>query len=113
MTQDKTMPRMKRTHRAVHYPSRNRNGNIQLEGDMADVICEIRRAGITPEGLAQLDVRSQNGSFDWTWVLSKDGLGREMLATALAAIVSGKFIECVIEDPVLTWSRVTRLLIVK
>jgi hypothetical protein len=80
---------------------------------MVDVVCEIRRAGITPEGLAQLDVRPQNGSFDWTWVLSKDGLGREMLATALAAIVSGKFIECQIEEPVSSWSRVIRLVIVK
>lgn len=80
---------------------------------MFDGVCEIRRAGITPEGLAQLDVRPQDGSFDWTWVLSKDGLGREMLATALAAIVSGKLINCTIEEPVSTWSRVVRLLIVK
>ncbi len=57
--------------------------------------------------------RRQNGSFDWTWVLSKDGLGREMLATALAAVVSGKFIEAQIEEPVGPWSRVDRLVIVK
>lgn len=78
-----------------------------------DGVCEIRRAGVSPEGLAQLDLKAENGAFDWTWFLSRDGLGREMLATALAAVVSGKRVACVIDDPIGSWSRVARILIVK
>jgi hypothetical protein len=78
-----------------------------------DGTCEIRRAGISPEGLAQLDLKADNGAFDWTWFLSRNELSREILATALAAIVSGKRVSCQIDDPVSSWSRVSRFLINK
>ncbi len=80
--------------------------------------CEIRRAGIDPNGLAQLDLKADDGTFGWTWFLSADGLGREELATALAAIVAGKKVFATINlpdppgaDP--AWSRVTRLILNK
>lgn len=80
--------------------------------------CEIRRAGINPDGLAQLDLKADDGTFNWTWFLSVDGLGREMLATALAAIVSNKHVDASMElpDPPGTdasWTRVIRLLLIK
>ncbi|MER2509473.1 MAG: hypothetical protein ABTQ27_12040 [Amaricoccus sp.] len=62
-------------------------------------ICEIRRAGVASGGQAQLDLRAENGAFDWRWFLSQDGIGREVLAIALAAIVSNKKVNCVIVDP--------------
>jgi len=77
-----------------------------------DGVCAIRRAGVSPEGLAQLDLKAEDGTFDWNWFLSRDGLSREILATALAAIVSGKRVHCQIDDPVSTWSRVYRFLII-
>jgi hypothetical protein len=77
--------------------------------------CEIRRAGISPEGLAQLDLKAVSGPFDWNWFLSVDNLSREMLATALAAITSNKQVWVQIGDLTTppTWSRVTRLLLIK
>ena len=74
--------------------------------------CEIRRAGVTPEGLAQLDLKAADGTFDWSWFLSSDGLEREILATALAAIVAEKRVWAQIADPVGPWSRVHRFLLI-
>jgi hypothetical protein len=86
----------------------------EIGGKMADFdgVCEIRRAGVSPEGLAQLDLKAVDGSFDWNFFLSSDNLGREMLATALAAICSNKRVHAQIADPVTSWSRVHRLLLV-
>ena len=82
-----------------------------------DSPCEIRRAGINSEGSAQLDLRAENGTFDWTWFLSADALGREMLATALAAIVSNKRVNAsmTLPDPPAdpSWTRVFRLILIK
>ncbi len=77
-----------------------------------DGICEIRRAGVSPEGLAQLDLKAVDGTFDWNWFLSADNLSREMLAVALAAITANKRVHAQISDPVTTWSRVNRFLLV-
>jgi hypothetical protein len=55
-----------------------------------DSPCEVRRAGINSAGQAQLDMRAVNGTFGWTWLLSADNLGREMLAVALAAMASNR-----------------------
>ena len=60
--------------------------------------CQIRRAGIQTDGRAQLDLKADDGTFDWTWFLSKNGLDREILATALAAIGSNKSVTCNISD---------------
>jgi hypothetical protein len=76
-----------------------------------DGYCEIRRAGISPEGLAQLDLKAVDGAFDWTFFLSADNLGREMLAVGLAAISSNRRVHVQISDPVASWSRVGRCLL--
>ena len=77
-----------------------------------DGVCDIRRAGVSPEGLAQLDLKAADGTFDWNWFLSADNLGRETLAVALAAICSNKRVHAQISDPVGTWSRVNRFLLI-
>jgi hypothetical protein len=60
--------------------------------------CEIRRAGIRPDGRAQVDMRAVNGAFDWNWFVSNPEKGKEVLAVALTAIASGKQIACTIEN---------------
>ena len=80
---------------------------------MFDGVCQIRRAGITPEGWAQLDLKDQAGSFDWTWFLSKPEISREVLATALVAVSCDKLLNVQIEDPVQSWAHVIRCLAVK
>jgi hypothetical protein len=78
--------------------------------------CEIRRAGVDPNGLAQLDLKARDGTFDWHWFLSADERGKEMLAVALAAIVAGKDVDASMDlpdppaDP--AWSRVVRFLLI-
>jgi hypothetical protein len=79
---------------------------------MFDGNCEIRRAGVTPDGRAQLDLRADDGSFDWTWILSAPELTREVLATALTAIAANKHVYCQIETPA-PWAQVIRFGLVK
>lgn len=81
-----------------------------------DKPCEIRRAGINPAGLAQLDMRAVDGTFDWHWFLSADNLGREMLAVALAAMVSNRQVNVTMTlpdppgaDP--SWTRIQSLIL--
>jgi hypothetical protein len=83
------------------------------ETDMFDGNCLIRRAGISPEGLAQLDLKDQAGSFDWTWFLSKPEISREVLATALVAISCDKALAVQIDEPIKPWNHVVRCLVVK
>lgn len=86
-----------------------------------DGVCEIRRAGINQNGLAQLDLRDTATSprFDWRWFFSPDNLTREMLAIALAAIASDKRVAVFLADipdsptPIPPDTRVTNLLIIK
>jgi hypothetical protein len=37
---------------------------------MFDTTCEIRRANIRGDGRAQLDLKADNGAFDWSWFFS-------------------------------------------
>lgn len=78
-----------------------------------DGTCEIRRAGIDSNGLARLDLKADNGEFDWNWFFSEEGVSREVLATALAAIVSGKRLSCYINDPVVPNGRIVNILLIK
>ncbi len=83
-----------------------------------DAPCEIRRAGINKDGQAQLDLKAADGTFDWTWFLSADNLGREMLAIALAAIVANKQVNAffVLPDPVpanLNGTKISTLVLIK
>ena len=75
--------------------------------------CLIRRAGVTPDGRAQLDLSAEDGSFGWNWFLSPSGHTREILAVALAAIASNKRVFCQIQDPSVAWSDVIRFGLVK
>jgi len=79
---------------------------------MVDVVCEIRRAGFSADGKAQLDMRSV-GTFDWNWFLSAPEHGREILAIGLTAIAANKMIECQIVDPVGPWAQVSAAFLVK
>lgn len=67
---------------------------------MYDGQCEIRRAGITADGRAQLDLKDRGGAFDWTWFYSTPEASREVLAIALAAIVSKLTVYATMDDPV-------------
>jgi hypothetical protein len=73
-------------------------------------VCEIRRGGVRSDGLAQLDLKAIDGTFDWTWFLSADNLSREVLAVALAAICSNKRVHAVLADTA-SASRITVLLL--
>ena len=75
--------------------------------------CEIRRAGIDSNGLARLDLKAENGQFDWNWFFSQENVSREVLATALAAIVSGKRVSCFIGDPIVPNGRIINIQLVK
>jgi hypothetical protein len=67
---------------------------------MFDGRCEIRRAGITSHGRAQLDLKYRAGSFDWGWNYSTPEASRAVLAVALAAIASKLDVYCTIPDSV-------------
>lgn len=66
---------------------------------MFDGFCEIRRAGIIPDGRAQIDIRAVNGRFDWRWAYTNAARGREVLAVALTAIATHRQVGCVISRP--------------
>jgi hypothetical protein len=78
--------------------------------------CEIRRAGVTAGGEAQLDLKAADGTFDWHWFLSADNLGREMLAVALAAMAANRQVDAAMTlpaggaDP--SWTKVDRLFLI-
>jgi hypothetical protein len=78
---------------------------------MFDGRCLIRRAGVSPEGLAQLDLKAADSSWDWNWFMSAPGQTKEVLATALVAIACDKHVWCQIENPAATWSPVIRFLV--
>jgi hypothetical protein len=63
-----------------------------------DKVCEIRRAGYQ-NNVAQLDLKAQDGTFDWSWFYSNTDTARAILAVALAAITAGKSVECTVDDP--------------
>jgi hypothetical protein len=79
---------------------------------MFDGFCDIRRAGVSPEGLAQLDLKADDGTFDWQWFLSEASISKEVLATALAAVVTGKKLHIQVNTTT-AWSRVHRCLLYK
>jgi hypothetical protein len=63
-----------------------------------DKQCSVLRAGFQ-NGVAQLDLQAQDGSFGRTWFYSDADSARVILAVALAAITSGKTAECTVDDP--------------
>lgn len=70
---------------------------------MFDGYCEIRRAGILPDGRAQIDIRAVDGSFDWHWATSSSQRGRDVLAVALTALATNRQVGCTISQPGASW----------
>ena len=60
--------------------------------------CDIRRAGYMGN-VAVVDVKAQDGTFDWHFFYSNADNARAILAVALAAITTGKPVECQVDDP--------------
>lgn len=73
---------------------------------MFDGTCEIRRVSIREDGRAQLDLKADNGTFDWNWFVSSVQNGNAVLAVSLTAISTNKKVTCVINDPVQPWAEV-------
>jgi len=67
---------------------------------MFDGPCEIRRANIRFDGRAQLDLKADNGAFDWSWFFSSVDHASQVLAVALTAIATNRRVYCTINDPV-------------
>lgn len=66
---------------------------------MFDGNCFIRRAAILPDGRCQIDIKAENGVFDWHWAVSANGRGREVLAISLTAIATNRQVFCSVPDP--------------
>jgi hypothetical protein len=62
-----------------------------------DGTCEIRRAGIVPDGRALLDLKSSDATFDWHWCYSTPERANEVLAAALTAVAANKLVYCTID----------------
>ena len=64
-----------------------------------DKVCAIKRAGYNTNNVAQLELKAQDGTFNWSWFFSDTDQARAILAVALAAIAAGKAVECTVDDP--------------
>jgi hypothetical protein len=78
-----------------------------------DNTCQIRRALINGNGLAQLDLKADNGAFDWSWFLSSSANAKEVLAAALTAIATNKTAYATINDPVQPFATLVNFGVVK
>ena len=67
---------------------------------MFDNTCEIRRAIIRPDGRAQLDLKADDGTFDWIWLLSSTQNANPVFAAALTAFATNKKVWCQVNIPV-------------
>ena len=59
--------------------------------------CDIRRAGYGENNVAVLDLKAQDGTVDWKFFYSNTDQARAILAVALAAITTGKPVECKVD----------------
>ena len=80
---------------------------------MFDSTCEIRRALIRSDGRAQLDLKADNGAFDWNWFFSSTQNANAVLAAALTALATNKKVFCTINDPVQAWAEVVNFGVAK
>jgi len=70
--------------------------------------CQIRRALIMGSGVAQMDLKADDGtSFDWTWFVSSSSQAREVLAVGLAAIATNKHVFVTITSTVQSFAQLT------
>jgi phage terminase large subunit-like protein len=85
-----------------------------MEDDMPfDSTCQIRRALINGNGQAQIDLKADNGAFDWQWFVSSPAAANAVLSVGLTAIATNKKIVCTINDPVTAWAQVVNFGIAK
>jgi hypothetical protein len=80
---------------------------------MFDGICEIRRAGVLGDGRAELDLKADNGTFDWSWFLSPAQNANAILAVALTALATNKKVNCTINDPVQPLAEIVSISVIK
>ena len=80
---------------------------------MFDGTCEIRRANVRGDGRAQLDLKADDGTFDWNWFVSSAQNSNPVLAAALTALATNKKVYCTINDPVQGWSEVVNFGVAK
>jgi hypothetical protein len=73
---------------------------------MFDGTCQIRRVVINQDGRIILDLKAEDGTFNWKWFVAKPEQTREILSIALVAITSTKRVYCKIEDPTPDWAEV-------
>jgi hypothetical protein len=83
------------------------------EGPMFDGTCEIRRANVRGDGLAQIDLKADDGTFDWSWFVSSAANTNGVLAAALTALATNKKVYCTINDPVQPWAEVVNFGVAK
>jgi len=67
---------------------------------MFDGNCQIRRANIRFDGRAQVDLKAENGAFDWTWFFSSVDHAPQVLAVALTAIATRRGVYVTLDEPV-------------
>lgn len=75
-------------------------------------VCSIRRAGIRADGRAQLDLKADDGAFDWNWFVSSPDIAREILAVALTALTNEMHVDCVLTEPIGPFSTVENAFLV-
>ena len=80
---------------------------------MFDATCEIRRANVRGDGRAQLDLKADNGAFDWSWFVSSTQNVNAVLAAAFTALATNKKVYCTINDPVQAWAEVVNFGVAK
>jgi hypothetical protein len=64
-----------------------------------DSTCQIRRALIMGNGLAQVDLQADDGTFPWTWFVSSAANAQQVLAVGLTAIATNKHVFATINVP--------------
>jgi hypothetical protein len=79
-----------------------------------DSTCQIRRALIMSNGLAQIDLKSDdNTSFDWNWFVSSPANAQQVLAVGLTAIATNKHVYATITDPIKPFAQLANFGLVK
>lgn len=70
-------------------------------------VCTVNRAGPAENNIIYIHLRATNGSFS-AWFSAVDNMKKEMLATALTAITTGKSVDAFLTDTT-AYSTINRL----
>ncbi len=74
--------------------------------------CEVTRTGPAEDGVVYVMLRDTGGAFSDRWFKAVDRMKREMLATALAAMSTGRRVDAAVTSDV-QYSELQRLYIVR